>query len=155
MFCCQKGFPETPETPPLYALECPSLGIFNPDRPVKLSVDASSKFSGTILIQDHHPVAYALRSLTSTQHNYTQIEKERLAVVFGSTKFHDYIYGVPNITVKSEQKPLEAYYNTTVPSTLATSENDTDNTKITTKCSLQTLQGACPCRHVIQRLLTR
>ena len=20
MFCCQKGFPETPETPPLYAL---------------------------------------------------------------------------------------------------------------------------------------
>ena len=22
MFCCQKGFPETPETPPLYALVC-------------------------------------------------------------------------------------------------------------------------------------
>ena len=27
MFCCQKGFPETPETPPLYALEVPSLQI--------------------------------------------------------------------------------------------------------------------------------
>ena len=31
-----------------------------------------------------------------------------LAVVFGCPKFHDYIYGIPNITVESDHKPLEA-----------------------------------------------
>ena len=62
---------------------------------------------GAVLIQDDHPIAYASRSLTSTQHNYAQIEKEMLAVVFGCTKFHNYIYGVPNIIVESDHKPLE------------------------------------------------
>ena len=31
-----------------------------------------------------------------------------LALVFGYTKFHDYIYGVLNVKVKSDHKPLEA-----------------------------------------------
>ena len=31
-----------------------------------------------------------------------------LAVVFGCTKFHDYIYGMPKVEVESDHKPLEA-----------------------------------------------
>ena len=31
-----------------------------------------------------------------------------LAVVYGCTKFHEYIYGMPNIEVESDHKPLEA-----------------------------------------------
>ena len=31
-----------------------------------------------------------------------------LAVVFGCIRFHDYIYGVPNVTVESDHKPLES-----------------------------------------------
>ena len=31
-----------------------------------------------------------------------------LAVVFGCTKFHDYIHGMPNVEVESDHKPLEA-----------------------------------------------
>ena len=89
------------------ATSAPVLAYFTPNRPVKLSVDASSKGLGAVLIQDDHPIAYASRSLTSTQHNYAQIEKEMLAVVFGYTKFHDYIYGVPNVIVESDHKPLE------------------------------------------------
>ena len=68
---------------------------------------ALNKGLGAILIQDDHPTAYASRSLTSTQHNYAQTEKELLAVVFGYTKFHDYIYGVSNVIVESDHKPLE------------------------------------------------
>ena len=33
-----------------------------------------------------------------------------LAVVFGCTKFHNYIYGVPNVTVESNHKPLEVIF---------------------------------------------
>ena len=31
-----------------------------------------------------------------------------LAVVFGCTKFHNYIYGMSNVEVESDHKPLEA-----------------------------------------------
>ena len=58
-------------------------------------------------VQDYHPIAYASKSLTHIQQHYAQIEKEMLTVVFGCTRFYDYIYGVPNITVESDHKPLE------------------------------------------------
>ena len=90
------------------ASSAPVLAYFNPNQPVKLSVDASSKGLGAVLLQNDHPIAYASRALTDTQQRYTQIEKEMLAVVFGCTKFHDYIYGMPNVEVESDHKPLEA-----------------------------------------------
>ena len=80
------------------------------DPSVKLSVDASSKGLGAVLIQDDHPIAYASKSLTNTQQHYAQIEKEMLAVEFGCTRFHDYIYRVPNVTVESDHKPLETIF---------------------------------------------
>ena len=89
------------------ATSAPVLAYFKPDRPIKLSVDASSKGLGAVILQDDHPIAYALKSLTKTQQQYAQIEKEMLAVVFGCTRFHDYIYGVNNVTVESDHKPLE------------------------------------------------
>ena len=52
-------------------------------------------------------MAYASKSLTVNQQNYAQIEKEMLAIVFGCVKFHDYIYGLPNVTVETDHKPLE------------------------------------------------
>ena len=83
------------------------LVYFKPDQPIKLSVDASSKGLDAVLIQNDHPIEYASKSLTHTQQYYAQIEKEMLAVVFGCTRLHDYIYGVPNITVENDHNPLE------------------------------------------------
>ena len=51
-------------------------------------------------------VYYASRSLTKTEQNYAQIEKELLAVTFACNKFHDYIIG-KNVTVETDHKPLE------------------------------------------------
>ena len=62
---------------------------------------------GAVLIQNDHPIEYASKSLTHTQQYYAQIEKEMLAVVFGCIRLHDYIYGVPNITVENDHNPLE------------------------------------------------
>ena len=90
------------------ASSAPVLAYFNPRQPVKLSVDASSKGLGAVLLQNDHPIAYASRALTDTQQRYAQIEKEMLAIVFGCTKFHDYIYGMPDVEVESDHKPLEA-----------------------------------------------
>ena len=57
-------------------------------------------------MQDGIPVAYASRSLTKTEQNYAQIEKELLAVTFACNKFHDYIIG-KNVRVETDHKPLE------------------------------------------------
>ena len=55
-----------------------------------------------------HPIAYASKSLTPAQQNYAQIENEMLAIVFGCHKFHDYIYGLPHISIETDHKPLAA-----------------------------------------------
>ena len=81
------------------------LAYFKPDRPIKLSVDASSKGLGAVILQDDYSIAHASKSLTNTQQQYAQIEKEMMAVVFGCTRFHDYIYGFNNVTVESDHKP--------------------------------------------------
>ena len=83
------------------------LKYFDPAKPVKISVDASLKGMGAVLLQDEHPVAYASKALTSSQQNYAQIEKEMLAIVFGCTRFHEYIFGLPNVEVETDHKPLE------------------------------------------------
>jgi len=53
----------------------PVLKFFDPKEPVTLSVDASSKGVGAVLLQNDRPVAYASKALTPSQENYAQIEK--------------------------------------------------------------------------------
>ena len=73
--------------------EAPVLRFYDPRKELTLSVDASSKGLGAVLIQEEQPVAYASRALTKCQMNYAQIEKEALAILFGCTKFHQYVFG--------------------------------------------------------------
>ncbi|XP_055585123.1 uncharacterized protein K02A2.6-like [Uranotaenia lowii] len=94
---------------PLRLVEAPVLQYFKVGDPVVLSVDSSSKAFGAVLLQNHLPVAYASRSLTSAEQNYPQIEKEAGAIRFGCQKFHDYIWGAP-LTIETDHKPLETIY---------------------------------------------
>ena len=73
------------------ASNTPVLGYYDPAKPVTLSVDASSKGLGAVLLQGDQPIAYESRALTPTQQKYAQIEKETLAIVFGTQKFHQYV----------------------------------------------------------------
>ncbi|KAK7938626.1 hypothetical protein WMY93_001952 [Mugilogobius chulae] len=84
------------------------LGMINYlARKHSLQVDASKSGLGAVLLQEGKPVAYASKSLNSTEQNYAQIEKELYAVVFGCKRFHEYMYG-RDVTVESDHKPLEA-----------------------------------------------
>ena len=92
------------------ATSAPVLSYYDPKKPVTLSVDASSKGLGAVLYQEEKPVAYASRALTPTQQKYAQIEKKTLAIVFGTTKFHQFLFG-KEVLVTSDHKPLEYIFN--------------------------------------------
>ena len=86
----------------------PILKFYDPRKPTTISVDASSKGIGAVLLREDGPIAYASKSLMTSQRNYAQIEKEMFAIVFGCTKFHDYVYGLPNFHLETDHKPLES-----------------------------------------------
>ena len=83
----------------------PVLRIFDPKLPVTVSVGASPYGLGAVLLQAGQPIEFASRSLTDTQRRYAQIEKELLAVQFGMTHFHHYVYG-NQVRVETDHKPL-------------------------------------------------
>lgn len=87
----------------------PTLTFFDVNKPITMSVDASSEGIGAVIMQDEKPVAYGSRALTDCQRRYAQIEKELLAIVYGCEKFHQYVYG-KEILVESDHKPLESIF---------------------------------------------
>uniref|UniRef100_A0A3P9BYY5 Caspase-8 n=1 Tax=Maylandia zebra TaxID=106582 RepID=A0A3P9BYY5_9CICH len=93
----------------------PVLSFFDPKKALRLQVDASKSGLGAVMLQDGKPVAYASKSLNSTEQNYAQIEKELYAVLFGCKRFHEYMYG-RHVTIESDHKPLESILKKTLAS---------------------------------------
>ena len=85
--------------------EAPVLKYFDHRAATEGQGDASSKGLGFVLMQEGRPVSYASRALTPAEQNYSQIEKELLAQVFGVEHHHTYVYG-REITQWTDHKPL-------------------------------------------------
>lgn len=83
----------------------PCLRYYDTNKDVTISVDASKSGLGAVLLQEQRPCAYASKTMTETQQNSAQIEKELLAICFGVDKFHQYIYA-KKVTVETDHKPL-------------------------------------------------
>ena len=84
------------------------LQYYNPIAEVHLEVDASIKGLGATLIQKQQPVAFTSKSLTPAGSNYSNIERECLAIVHGIQRFHHYLYG-RSFTIISDHKPLQVF----------------------------------------------
>ena len=79
------------------ALSSESLLVhFDPAKPLILASDASSVGVGAVLSHrmkdgSDQPIAFASRTLAPAERNYSQMEREGLAIIFGIKKFHQYI----------------------------------------------------------------
>lgn len=74
-----------------------------------LTTDASQNAIGCVLSQgkigQDLPIAYASRALNKAERNYSTIEKELLAIVWGCKHFRPYLLGRPFI-IMTDHKPL-------------------------------------------------
>jgi len=103
---CEKAFQEAKE-----ALSSATvLAHYDPQLPLRLAADASSYGLGAVISHvfsdgSERPIAYASRSLTTSEKSYSQLEKEALSLVFGVRKFHQFLYG-RKFTLYTDHKPL-------------------------------------------------
>ena len=81
------------------------MSYYYPHKETVLEVDASENDLSACLLQDNNPVAFASKTLTSTQSAYSNIERETLAIVNGVIKFHTCLFGKPFVVVTAH-KPL-------------------------------------------------
>ena len=93
------------------------LAHFSIHNPTSVIADASPVGLGAILIQTNKnrickPIAYASRSLTTTECKYCQMKKEALSVVWECKKIHIYLYGT-EFDLYTDHKALETIYSPT------------------------------------------
>uniref|UniRef100_A0A5S6QMM6 RNA-directed DNA polymerase n=1 Tax=Trichuris muris TaxID=70415 RepID=A0A5S6QMM6_TRIMR len=85
------------------------LAHFDGSKPLLLACDASDYGLGAVLSQveegQEKVVAYASRTMSKTERNYAQIDKEALALMYGVKKFHQYLFG-RHFTALTDHKPL-------------------------------------------------
>jgi len=87
------------------------LSPFDSDSPITIQADSSNCSLGCSLFQNGKPVMFGSRSLTESEKNYAQIEKELLAIVYAFEKFHNFAYGNSNIEVQTDHAPLLSIFN--------------------------------------------
>lgn len=88
------------------------LAHYDPQKPLALYCDSSQYGIGVVLSHvmkngEDRPVCYASRSLSAAEKNYSQLEKEALACVWGVKKLHKYLFG-REFVIYNDHKPLES-----------------------------------------------
>lgn len=82
---------------------------YDPEQTVVLTTDASPFGIAAVLSHyvnnEERPIAFASRSLTRAEQNYSQLDREALAIVYGVSHFQQYLIG-KRFTMVTDNQPL-------------------------------------------------
>ena len=86
------------------------LTHFDDRLPLLLECDASPYGLGAVLSHEmpdgsERPVCFASRTLSKAEQNYSHMDIEALAIIFGVKKYHQYLFG-RQFEIKTDHKPL-------------------------------------------------
>ena len=91
-----------------------TLAYFDTSRETRVVADASPYGLGAVLTQRHgshwRVVSFASRSLTDVERQYSQTEREALALVWSCERFNLYLYG-RTFQLETDHKPLQFIYS--------------------------------------------
>ena len=86
---------------------------YDEKKPHKIACDESAYGLRAVLShqdrQEERPIAFASQTMTTTERNYSLVEREALAIIFAIKKFYQYIWG-RRFTLETDQKPLTAIF---------------------------------------------
>lgn len=87
---------------------------YDPHKSLELHTDACESGLGACLSHrmnnsDLKPIAFASRTLTKPEQNYSMIDKEALAIFYGVKKFEQYLIG-RSFIIRTDHKPLVAIF---------------------------------------------
>ena len=108
----QKAF----DTLKLKLINAPVLCLYGLMLALILACDASYYGLGAVISHSYpdgseKPIAFASRTLNSHEVNYSQVDKEGAAVIFGVKKFHQYLLG-RRFTIVTDNMAIKRIFNT-------------------------------------------
>ena len=114
---CEQACPECEQAFKKAKEELSSSAVlvhYDPNLTITLAGDASAYGIGAVISHtlpdgSERPIAYASRSLSPSERNYAQLEKEALSLIFGVKKFHQYLYGDRSQAIISNLGTQEGY----------------------------------------------
>ncbi|XP_033740319.1 uncharacterized protein K02A2.6-like [Pecten maximus] len=91
------------------------LTHYDPKKPLRLACDTSPVGLGAVLSHEtenggERPIAYASRTLSAAEKNYSQIDKEALGLIWGVKHFYNYVFG-RKFTLITDHKPLVSIFS--------------------------------------------
>lgn len=92
-------------------VSAPVLAHYDPTLPIRLAgthlhMELVLWYISHVFPNGHErPITFASRTLSATERNYSQVEKEALSLIYGIQKFHQFLYG-RRFGLITDHKPL-------------------------------------------------
>ena len=102
--------------------KAPVVQPYSLQKEATLTTDASKFTLAAVLTQNGHPVIYISRHLSDAEKNYSNIEREALAIVWAVTRLKDFLLG-RKFSINTDHKPLQFLFgeNKEIPHATASS----------------------------------